>query len=273
MLIEFIKMHGCGNDFVVIDERDATLNLTRKQRVALADRRRGIGCDQLIILEHPNHKDSADLRLRIFNPDGKEVAACGNATRCVARWLADGSQRDAFNIEVGKRILHCQIEKNGKEFWVNMGKVRLSALSRNKANPFINLGTDFAELPSPIAVNIGNPHCIFEVESAESIDVAKWGSLIEMHRLFFPRRTNVEFVSPLSQNVFRLRVWERGAGITQACGSGAAAVAWALRYLRKAGNSVRLRMDGGDLFVKIDADSNIYIKGKTVLSHRGSIEL
>ncbi len=260
MKIEFTKMHGCGNDFVIIDAREQSVNLSFDQRVKIADRNFGVGCDQIIVLE-PSKK--ADVFMRIYNTDGSEAQACGNATRCVANLLIGKSKK--INIETIERVLLCTPSEEKGVICVHMGK----ALSYEK----VDLGNEYNEfLPQPVSINVGNPHCIFLVNDAEKINLEYWGPKIETHPLF-PERTNVEFVSRQRMPDFRARVWERGAGITLACGSGAMAITLALKKAGWIESSFALTMDGGIIGLSIDKNDNIVMVGETELVFQGTIEL
>ncbi len=263
MLIEFTKMHGCGNDFVIIDTRFDDIQLNNDQIRLLADRNFGIGCDQLIMIEPSNQ---AGLFMRVYNRDGSEAQACGNATRCVAALTT--SAGDVKIIETTERKLLCVVQENG-----------LVGVSMGKINSYeeIDLGAEYKELGQAISVNVGNPHCVFIVDDAEAINLEKWGPKIETHEAF-PDRTNVEFVSKLvidDTEIFRTRVWERGAGVTLACGSGAMAIAWVLKEanLMDAENSALLQMDGGLLGATINDDDTINISGPAAYVFTGTIEL
>ena len=267
MKIDFTKMHGLGNDFVIIDAREQSVDLTFDQRVKIADRHFGVGCDQLIILE-PSEK--ADVFMRIYNPDGSEAQACGNATRCVARLLIGNNKK--VDIETIDRVLPCWV-LNQSDILSQIGFVYVNM---GKANSYkkINLGREYKDLPNIVAeVNVGNPHCIFfSLEDVEAIDLEHWGPKVENHRMF-RERTNVEFVSKIKNedDTFRVRVWERGAGITKACGSGAMAIAWALKEEGFLNDTVTLRMDGGDLLLTINNDGDVIMIGQTTLPFTGQI--
>src|SRR5262245_42659992 len=225
--LPFLKMHGLGNDFVVIDLRDRPLSLTLPQRRWIADRKRGIGCDQLILLEPPRER-VADVFMRIHNPDGGEAGACGNATRCVAaKVMAEKSTRHVI-VETISGLLDTEAADGGR-IAVDMGPVKLDwrEIPVSEACDTLRLPIAAGPLVDPVGVNVGNPHAVFFVPDAETVDLASLGPVLERHRLF-PERANVEVAQILSSTSdsagrIRMRVWERGAGITQACGSGACA--------------------------------------------------
>ena len=278
MKISFTKMNGCGNDFVIIDNRQRYVNLTEEQIIELADRKNSItkGCDQVIVLEPSGN---ADVFMRIYNPDGSEAQACGNATRCVADLLIGGARTtkmQEIHIETIERVLPCWTPDEGGLFdqkgiiSVNMGK----ALSYAE----VDLGSEYAELGQAISVNVGNPHCVFFVDDADKINLEYWGPKVETHPLF-PERTNVEFVSRMESTneaiTCRVRVWERGAGITKACGSGATAITWIFKekQLFKNNNVLSLKMDGGALILLINTDGDVLMFGQTELEFSKTVKL
>src|SRR5690606_33304252 len=213
----FRKMHGLGNDFVVVDARRAPFRPTAAQAARIADRRLGVGCDQLIVLEPADagEQPTADLFMRIFNADGSEAEACGNATRCVASLLfAEG--RDSAVIRTLGGSLACTTAAAG-EVTVDMGPARLDWQDVPLARPMDTLALDFAKGPlaRPVALSLGNPHVVFFVEEAAAIDLAALGPAIENDPLF-PQRTNVQVVQVVARDRLRHRIWERGAGLTLA---------------------------------------------------------
>ncbi len=222
MTIPFTKMHGLGNDFVVIDARKQPVALSAGQIRAISDRRTGVGCDQLIVIEPPRSPD-ADAFMRILNADGSEVSACGNATRCVARVLTEESGRSETVIETRAGLL---VATRGDNDWifVDMGLPRLDWREIPLAGPAdtLSLNLSVGPLSNPVAVSMGNPHVVFFVPDVEAVALAELGPLVEHHPLF-PERTNVEVVQVLGPVTLRMRVWERGTGITSACGTGACA--------------------------------------------------
>ncbi len=230
--LPFRKMHGAGNDFVVIDSRGAGARVTPELARALGDRHRGVGFDQLA--EIRDDAGGADIALDFWNADGSMAGACGNATRCVA----DLVMGEAATIRTARGVL--QARREGGRVAVNMGPPILDPAG-------VPVAGDPGQLPgAPMAVGMGNPHCVFFVPDAEAVDLAALGPRIEHHPLF-PERTNVEYASVLGPDRLRLRVWERGTGITLACGSGACAVAVAAHLRGITGRRVTLAMDGGDL--------------------------
>ena len=241
----FQKMHGLGNDFVIFDQRIKLQKLQSETIQRLCNRRWGIGCDQLIVLEN---SERADVFMRIFNPDGSESEACGNATRCVAHILMSEMQSQVCEIETLRGILRC--EMIGNLVRVDMGPP-LDVYTSNQA---------FENLPQGMIVNMGNPHIVFFVENAEDIDLKDVGSKIERHE-YFPHKTNVEFAHINKDGSIRLRVWERGAGITQACGSGACATMVASVHRGLVSPKADIYMDGGVREMQYTEGSSVFMTG------------
>jgi diaminopimelate epimerase len=271
--IFFRKMHGLGNDFVVIDTRSCPLDLTRPQLERIADRRFGIGCDQLIILE-PSAR--ADARMRIFNPDGGEVQACGNATRCVGHLLSEEAGRDQASIETVAGLLLAR--RDGAEISVDMGlpvldwaKIPLSGEVADTARVPIDLSGLSPELPGWFsAVNMGNPHGVFFVKDAGAIDLAAVGSALEGH-LIFPEKANISFAEVRGDGSIRLRVWERSAGATLACGTAACATAVAAQRLGLVGSRVPIHLPGGTLTIRRSPEGRVIMTGPIAQSFTGHI--
>lgn len=240
--LAFAKMHGAGNDFVVIDSRQrASGVMTAALARAIGDRHRGVGFDQLAELRA---SDAADLDLDFWNADGSRAGACGNATRCVAQLVMAEAGRDRLTIRTTRGLLHA--ERRGAQVWVNMGAPILDWQGVPLAHE-----VDLMHLPlpgDPVAVGMGNPHCIHFVPDADTAPVATRGPEVE-HDPLFPEATNVEFASLIAPDHLRLRVWERGTGITLACGSGACATAVAAHLRGLTGRRVTLDSDGGVLDV------------------------
>lgn len=271
---EFIKMQGLGNDFVVFDAREQAVPMPRDRIRAICDRRLGVGADMVIMLEKPRKVTDAYAFMGIFNCDGSEVEACGNAARCVAGLMMAETGQKSVVIETVVGRLEGVFAGEGS-VTVDMGEARLSwqeiPLSHEK--DLENIDTDIKGLPAASAVNIGNPHAVFFVENAEALDLAHLGPQVENHPLF-PARTNVELVHVIGPNVLRMRVWERGVGITAACGSGACATAVAaIRKGLVAGRKATVRLDGGDLQVEWRDDSHVIMTGPWAEVYRGEIAL
>ena len=269
--LAFIKMHGLGNDFVILDRRDGNTSLSPATRRAIADRHAGVGCDQLIIME-PAKSADADVFMRIYNPDGAEAGACGNATRCVASLLMDEKKSDHVIIETISGLLDTERQPGGL-YSVDMGPARLDWRDIPTSEPCDTLHLPISEgaLSDPVGVNVGNPHAVFFVDNAEAINLSAVGPLIENHKLF-PERTNVEVVQVLSPDRIRLRVWERGAGITRACGSGACAAAVAAARRQLTNRAVDVVLDGGTLKIEWLADNNVLMTGPVSKSFSGQMD-
>ena len=267
----FLKMHGSGNDFVVLDGRARALPVTPARAAAIADRRTGIGCDQLIILEPA--PAPADVFMRIRNPDGSEAGACGNATRCVAALLAVETGRRALIIRTISGDLSAEAHPDGR-VTVDMGKPRLDWRDIPLAAEADTLHLDLSEGPvvDPAACSMGNPHATFFVPDLAALNVQALGPPLE-HAALFPDRANIGFAQVLAPDRLRLRVWERGAGLTLACGSGACA---ALVNAARRGLTHRraaVQVDGGELVIDWRADGHVLMTGPAVTVFRGAIDL
>lgn len=268
MRIPFIKMHGLGNDFIVLDARAAPLPaMTAKTARALADRREGIGCDQLIILEP---SEACDFRMRIFNCDGGEVEACGNASRAVA--LLHGAPA---SVETGGGVIALEPAAGGAS--VDMGAPRFDweAIPLAYAMDTRAMPVGWEDLAAPMAVNVGNPHAIFFVEDANAIELERLGPEIERDPVF-PQGVNVNVASVTGENHITLRVWERGAGLTRACGTGACATGVAAIARGLVQSPVRVTLPGGDLEIAWAKDGSgggtIRMTGPATESFRGEFE-
>ena len=245
--MRFLKMNGLGNDFVVLDARDEKISLNPELVSRIGHRHMGVGFDQLVVIDHS--KD-ADFALTFWNSDGSMAGACGNATRCCAHLLMNELDVETITLKTERGILNAE-KRAGDLIAVNMGHAQLEwdqiPLARD---------VDIDALPidgAPMAVGMGNPHCVFFVYDAENVDVAGMGVVIEHHELY-PQRTNVEFVSKLGKDHLRMRVWERGGMITMACGSGTCASVVAANRKGLVGESVRVTLDGGDLQIDLKED-------------------
>lgn len=269
--LAFIKMHGLGNDFVILDGRESSLNLSAEDVRAISDRHTGIGCDQFIIME-PARDPSADVFMRIYNTDGSESGACGNATRCVASLVMKEAGISHAIIQTISGLLDCE-NIGGGLYSVDMGPARLDwrDLPLSEACDTENLNVEAGPLQNAVGVNVGNPHAVFMVEDVDDVDLSTFGPVIETHPLF-PERTNVEAVQVLSRERIRMRVWERGVGITHACGTGACAalVATARRGLTE--RKAEVVLDGGTLTIEWLPDNNVLMTGPVATSFSGHID-
>lgn len=275
MTTSFLKMNGLGNDFVVIDTRSGVARPNAEQISRIADRRLGVGCDQLIVMEPA--EAPADIFIRIFNPDGSEAEACGNATRCVARLVGTEQGRDAITVRTVAGLLPTQLRDDGR-VTVDMGEPRFGwrdiplAEAADTLYLDIRIGPiDAPELARPCAVNMGNPHCIFFVDAVSAHRLEELGPLIEHHPLF-PQRTNVGLAEMSAPDRLRLRVWERGTGITPACGSGACAAAVAAVRRGLAERRMTIELDGGELTLEWAGNNHVLMTGPTAFSFRGTLD-
>ena len=300
-------MQALGNDFIVIDDRDATLKRVSRLSEKLCHRRFGIGADQLLLL---GHSKKADFRMRIFNADGSEVEMCGNGIRCLGKYIWDNIMLcndstyakkycqtvESLSIETLAGIKY--IYKSGNLFRIDMGEpvfeparipVKLSPESRVKSSvkrklnsklitpgsgPVINYPLRIKDREFKITcVSMGNPHAVIIVSNVNSLQLNNIGPLIEHHRLF-PNRTNVEFVQPQGKGSIKMRVWERGVGETMACGTGASASAVASALLGLTGRKVNVYLPGGKLLIHwSEKDNHVYMTGPAVNVFEGTIDI
>lgn len=267
MPIPFLKMHGAGNDFVVIDERARPLDLRPDQVRRLADRRIGIGCDQFITLHPPPPNTDADLVMRIRNPDGSEAGACGNATRCIAELLFEQTGRPYQVIRTIAGDLPAERLSDGR-FRVDMGPARLEwheiPLARAMDTLHLPLPGD------PAACSMGNPHATLFVPDPSI--ASRDGPTLE-HDPIFPERANIGFARIDAPDRMRLRVWERGAGLTLACGSGACAAVANAHRRGLTGRRVTVEMDGGVLDIEVRADGHVLMAGPAATAFRGEVDV
>jgi diaminopimelate epimerase len=266
--IPFLKMHGLGNDFVVLDFRRDFMPINAKAVSVLADRRTGIGCDQLIVLEAPRHH-AAQVLMQIRNADGSEAEACGNATRCIADLIYRETGDPRIRIETVAGLLEAEALADGRVA-VDMGPVRIGwreiPLARAADTERVDLSV--GPLSGPVCTNLGNPHATFFVDDIETIDLAALGPALE-HDLLFPERANIGVAVVVDRRHIRLRVWERGAGITPACGSGACAAVVAAHRRGLAGRCASVELDGGALDIAWREDNHIVMTGPAALSFEG----
>jgi diaminopimelate epimerase len=261
--LPFMKMHGLGNDFVVIDERGIQPFVTSALAVLLADRHRGVGFDQLAVI---SERVGSDIHLTFWNADGSHSAACGNATRCIARHVMDQTGRDKLTITTDRGTLQA-LDAGGGLTAINMGEPRLNWEEIPLASP-----VDTLHLPipgDPVATNMGNPHCTFFVPDVNALDLTSFGPSHEHHPLF-PQRTNVQIVQVLSRTHLKMRVWERGVGITLASGSSSCAVTVAAARRGLTARKVQLDCDGGTLHIDWRADG-VWMTGPTMHAFTGTL--
>ncbi|MBL8573584.1 MAG: diaminopimelate epimerase [Hyphomicrobiaceae bacterium] len=281
--LPFRKMNGLGNDFVVFDARLAPIRLKPHEIARIADRKTGIGFDQMITIEAAPGAEAggADAFMRIHNADSSEVSACGNATRCVASLLMAESGGDKAVIETRAGILFASAGGTPDTISVDMGKPRLKWEEIPLAEEFrdtraieLQVGPiDAPLLHSPGVVNMGNPHAIFFVDDLDVVDLAKVGPMLENHPIF-PERANISLARVTSKESLTLKVWERGAGLTRACGTGACAAAVAAARVRRTGRQVRVTLPGGDLFINWrESDDHVIMTGPVETDYIGELEL
>jgi diaminopimelate epimerase len=274
-MLPFRKMHGLGNDFVVLDARGGPIDLPADRIRLIGDRHRGVGFDQLLVMEPANGAD-ADIFMRIFNTDGTEAEACGNGTRCVADLVM--RETGGVTCAIQTRRGRLGATRDGDLVSVDMGAAQLdwAEIPLAEAMDTVCLPIEAPGLDAPTAVGMGNPHCVFLVSDAEAVDVAGLGARFETHPLF-PARTNVEFASVNPDGSLRLRVWERGVGITLACGSGtcAAAVAAHRRGIVDARSTpLDVVVDGGRLSIRWRAeDDHVIMTGPTATVFTGDLAI
>jgi diaminopimelate epimerase len=276
LTMRYLKMNGLGNDFVVVDARAAPFRPSPEMLRAIADRANGIGCDQIIALEP---SDAADVFMRIWNADGSEVSACGNATRCVATLVAEEQGRPQVTIETAAGVLGAAVQPDGL-VTVDMGKPRfgwrdipLSEAFHDTRRIELQIGPiDAPILHSPSVVNVGNPHAIFFVAGEpSSYDLARFGPMLENHPLF-PDRANISLAQVTAQDALALRTWERGAGLTRACGTAACAAAVAAARLGLTGRAVSVSLPGGVLQIDWRENDHILMTGPSILEFAGELE-
>ncbi|MBI5847501.1 MAG: diaminopimelate epimerase [Nitrospirae bacterium] len=276
MNLPFVKMHGIGNDFVVIDCRDKAVSdqlsdisdISRR----LCDRRFGIGADQILLLQD---SITADFRMSIYNADGSEVEMCGNGIRCFAKYIWDRhlSSKQVLEIETPSGII--RPEKAGDMVRVDMGRPELEG----RKIP-VNLDGIVKDYPLEVddrefaitCVSMGNPHAVIVVDDADTFDVKRYGPQIETHALF-PRKTNVEFIQVIDRQTIKMRVWERGSGETLACGTGASAVAVAANMKEIIDKKVTIKLPGGDLVIELHENGHVYMTGPAEEVFTGTINL
>ena len=269
--IRFRKMHGLGNDFVVLDCRRHAVPINAAAARALADRRTGIGCDQVILIEPP-HDPAAQLLMRILNADGSEAEACGNASRCIARLVAEETGDRHVTIETVAGLLATELLPD-RSVAVDMGPARSGwgeiPLAREMDTDRADLA--LGPLAMPACTNIGNPHATFFVADTEAIDLAMLGPRLETDPLF-PERANIGVATVLDRDRIRLRVWERGVGITRACGTGACAALVAGHRRGLTGRRATVVLDGGTLDIHWREDGHVIMTGPAALAFEGSFD-
>jgi diaminopimelate epimerase len=271
----FLKMNGLGNDFVVVEARSAPFTPSADEVRAIADRATGIGCDQLIAIEPPSAGEDVDARVRFWNADGEEVGACGNGTRCVGWLLMQAGGKDQVVLETragrliasraGERLVSVDMGKPGLEW----AEIPLDAAQDTRALEVV-LHDDPALAAAPGAVSMGNPHVVFFVDDIGTAPIREAGPAVERHPLF-PEHVNVGFAQVKGRDRIRLRVWERGAGLTQACGTGACAALVAAARRDLVDRAATLELDGGDLLIEWRADDHVIMTGPAAVDFAGHL--
>jgi diaminopimelate epimerase len=266
----FLKMHGLGNDFVILDGRSRALDLPLERRRSIADRRLGVGCDQLIVLGPPT-ESGADIFMRIYNPDGSEAGACGNATRCVASLVMDERKADHAIVQTISGLLDSQ-KLGGGLISVDMGVAKLDwrEIPVAEACDTNHMPVGLGPLQDPVGTNMGNPHATFFVDDLAAIPLAELGPKLE-HDRFFPERANIGVAQMVGENRLRLRVWERGTGLTLACGSGACAAGVAATRRGLSGRTVEVMVEHGTLTIEWLRDDHVMMTGGISLSYKGEL--
>lgn len=265
----FLKMHGLGNDFVVLDARAQPVALPEPVVRAIADRRTGVGFDEMLILQ-PAQDPRAQAYMAIRNADGSEAEACGNGARCVAWLLMRESGRDSTVIDTPAGLIEAHAAGDGVA--VDMGPARTGWREIPLAQDVdtLHLPVALEGLADPVGVSMGNPHAVFFVPDAEAVDLRRLGPQLEHHPLF-PARANIEIAQVLAPARIRMRVWERGAGITRACGTGACATLVAAARRGLAQRRAELLLDGGPLTIEWRSDGHVIMTGPVALAYSGTL--
>jgi diaminopimelate epimerase len=273
----FLKMNGLGNDFVVVEARSAPFEPTPEEVRAIADRASGIGCDQIISIEPAggDPADGVDAFVRFWNADGEEISACGNGTRCVGWLLMQSGDRDEVVIETkagrlyasraGERLVSVDMGEPGLDWQA----IPLSKEQDTQSLDIVLVDHDALRLP-PGAVSMGNPHVVFFVDEVDAVPIADIGPAVEVHPLF-PEHVNVGFAQVKAPDRIRLRVWERGAGLTKACGTGACAALVAASRRGLVGRAATLELDGGELFIDWREDGHVIMTGPAAVDFQGEL--
>ncbi len=253
--MKFRKMHGLGNDFDIFDARTEDLFITPDDMALIADRHWGVGCDLITVIDA---SEKADAQVFFFNADGSDSATCGNASRCVADIIMNETGKDSCTLEAGTRTLECTRKDDLVQ--VNMG------VSKDTKD----LDLSYGGVDKPVAVDMGNPHLVFFVDDIEAVDVADIGAYFETHD-DFPERTNVEFVQVIDKTHLRQKTWERGVGVTEACGSGACAVAVAAIHRELSEKKVEIELDGGLMTIEQTDGGDLLMTGPVAYVFEGTL--
>jgi diaminopimelate epimerase len=272
--IPFLKMHGTGNDFVLLDARAQAVTMDAGLAKRLSHRHFGIGCDQLLVLKK---SERAEAFMQIFNADGSEISTCGNATRCVADFLMKETGKAEATIETSAGVRSGRRVENG-HVEVNMGAPRLTwqTIPLSESRNTLHLGLEVGLLADPVAVNMGNPHAVFFVRDLAHMKLAEWGPLLEHHKLF-PERANISAVQVVDESHIKMAVWERGTGLTLACGSAACAAVVAGCLRDKLKPECRAELPGGTLEISWKRSEgnggDVLMRGPVAYVFRGEIAI
>jgi len=262
MDIKAYKMDGLGNDFVIIDNRQKTTDLSKEQIIKISDRN-FIGCDQLILIENDNN---VDAQLKFFNSDGGESGACGNGTRCVADFISKEKGKKIITVNTKSGNLKSVILSNSLVTTeIGIAKTKWNEIPLSEELDTLNLNIKINDVNNNkhfggTAINVGNPHVIFFVDKVENFDIKKIGPQIESHK-FFPEKCNVTIAEVKDKNLIKVKVWERGAGLTKACGTAACATAFASKFRNLTENNTDIEFVNGKLSIFIDEKNSIHMKG------------
>lgn len=274
--IHFTKMHGAGNDYIYVDAARYPINNPEEAAIKWSDRHTGIGSDGLVLIDKPTIMSGADFSMRIFNADGSEAMMCGNASRCIGKYLYEKHLTDSTEIKLetlsGVKILKLTLSPD-RSTVVSVTVDMLEPKFHQAAQYNEQVGLDaLREYGHSLFVSMGNPHCVIFVDDITAIDVAAVGSKAE-YLPAFPERCNIEFAQVTAPNVLRTRVWERGSGITMACGTGACATAVAAAQLGLASRESDIVMDGGTLHIEWKDDNHVMLSGPAAFVFDGEITL
>ncbi|WP_024989438.1 diaminopimelate epimerase [Segatella albensis] len=281
--VHFTKMHGAGNDYIYVDTSLYSIPNPAQASIKWSMPHFGIGSDGLVLIGQPKDKTTADFSMRIFNADGSEAMMCGNASRCIGKYLYDKGLTDKKSIRLetksGIKTLHLKIDDKNKveSVTVDMLEPRFDVTEQfndelNFQNPLLSNSAITPFLPGTF-VCMGNPHYVIFVDDLNDIDIARYGKILE-HEANFPQRCNIEFAQLFNKNEIKTRVWERGSGITMACGTGACATAVAAALTSRTSRECDIMMDGGTLHIKWDeTDNHIYMTGPAAFAFEGDIDL
>jgi len=265
-------MDGAGNDFVNIDgrEQEIALSVDDVQKISARDNQQTGGCDQLIVIEN---SDKADCFMRIFNADGSEVDACGNASRCVSLLIGKEKGADSVTIETNVGVLNSfpNVENNIATVDMGVAKTNWQDIPLAEEKDTLHLGIEEGELSDPVGVSMGNPHAVFFVDDCEAVDLETLGPKLEHHPLF-PKRANIG-VAEVAEDIIKLRVWERGTGETKACGTGACAAVVAATRRGLLESEATVITKGGELFIEIEEDGHVVMSGEVSEPIEGTLSL